>query len=98
MATPSSSSISATEPFSGSKNSARTLSQPPNLSISNRPGGVGKFSSSCELLQDRAVALLLVDPLRLLGEEEVAEGLCLRIGVSVTATGFSIRIVSSGMT
>ena len=39
--TPRSCSILATEPVSGSKNSALTLSQPPNLSISNSDFGVG---------------------------------------------------------
>ena len=81
METPSSSSIFATEPSSGSKNSDRTLSQPPNLSISNSCGGVGNVRLVLELLQDRAVAVVLVDLLRLLGEEEVAERLRLRIGV-----------------
>ena len=43
--TPRSLWISATLPVSGSKNSAFTFSQPPRLSMSNRPGGTGNLSS-----------------------------------------------------
>ena len=49
-------------------------SQPPNLSISNSSAGSGT-SRRQQLRQHGAVALLLVDALRVLGEEEVAERL-----------------------
>ena len=47
VATPRSRSISATLPFSGSKNSVVTFSQPPRSAIVNRSGGVGNLSAFC---------------------------------------------------
>ena len=47
VATPSSRSMSATLPFSGSKNSAEATSQPPNCSMSNSPFGSGNSSANC---------------------------------------------------
>ena len=44
--TPSSFSMSATEPLSSSKNSSLTLDQPPNSSILNRSFGVGNCFGS----------------------------------------------------
>ena len=81
MATPSSSSIVATEPFSGSKNSDSDLVPAAELVDLEEVGRSRELRLVRELLQDWAVAVVLVDLLRLLGEEEVAEGLSLRIRI-----------------
>ncbi len=99
--TPSSASTAAILPFSGSKNSVATVSQPPNSSIVEQAGRVGELVLELgeDLLVDRAVAVLREQRLALLGEEEVAEGLSpsrrspRRSG---STPSVSIRIVSSG--
>ena len=103
VATPSSRSISAIEPVLRVEElRRRPSSQPPSSSIVNSAGGVGNLSALC--VEDRSrstgpVAALGEDLLRLAVCEEVEERLG-RLGVAasvVTATGFSIRIVSSGI-
>ena len=87
-----------TESF-GSKNFFMTASQPPNFVMSNCFGGSGYVVLVDERVDHRAVALRGEDPLRGLGGREVDERL--RLGAapaSVAAIGFSMRIVSSGMT
>ena len=77
VATPRFVSISAIEPFSGSKNSVVTSSQPPRSAIVNRSGGVGNLSSFClqHRLDHRPVAAVGPQLLRLVGVEVVDERL-----------------------
>ena len=98
---PGSRSISATVPFSGSKNSVVTSSQPPRSAIVNRSGGVGNLSAFWpqHRLDHRPVAVVGPQLLRLVGVQVVDERPAPpRRRPSRTAIGVSIRIVLSGTT